>query len=181
MVAGTALRALSKHRPEPVIEFLQNEETLFHFDAQSLLKATSNIENERWVRRAKDTRRLVQRTGLDPDTPSSALPPPEFAGAPAPAVIEISAAMSTGIAGEAGAAAYGLVDDSVYPLGIEVGLEGTLGEQVMDVGLQEVDAAHQEMQPEGGEQREGGEASKDGSGEAHGDYGVEEDRDEVDE
>lgn len=74
--AGSALRALSKHNEAAVKAFLDQEETLFHFVAPALKKATTGIDDRWFVRSVKDTRKRVQKTGLAPDTPSAALPMP---------------------------------------------------------------------------------------------------------
>lgn len=56
---GSALRALAKCRPEPVVEFLNDDGNLVLFDAASLGKATLNLD-ELQATRFKARRRLLQ-------------------------------------------------------------------------------------------------------------------------
>lgn len=144
-VAGTALRSLCKHRAQPVVEFLGHHDTLFHFDAGSLAKATHHINNPRWVKSLKDTRRRLQKTGLAPDTPSAALEPPVFAVAAEPiseSMPTVTMAMSAAMIGDtSGAPMYSLGVESTDPLhvvGMEIGQEVELVEHLTEHGMGEV-------------------------------------------
>lgn len=131
-VAGTALRSLCKHRVEPVDEFLGVEETLAHFDALSLSKATTNFQDARRVKTLKDTRRRLLKTGLAAGTPSAALAPPVFAAGASSAFVGPSTAVSSGMGGVAAGSGYGLGIGSTDPLdvGMGMGQDVVLGEHV---------------------------------------------------
>lgn len=127
--AGLALHALSKEDKPSVMNFLEPEETLFHFTAQPLSKATERLMDPTFVRSIKAVRKRVQKTGLYPGTPSAALPMPQYVMETAPAFIPIPTLMNEDVTTQT----YPDPQLHTDPTAVSFSLEGTFGEHATDV------------------------------------------------